>query len=130
VPVVATVAPGRRGDGTAPFFNLNADHAAGPLCAALRGSAMLFLTDVPGVLDRDKRLIPVLDPARCDALVRDGVATGGMLPKLEAARLASGHNPGAIVKIAPGGGADAILEALRPDVGTRFRASPSELSHG
>jgi acetylglutamate kinase len=122
VPVIATVAPGTDDVDGAPFYNLNADHAAGPLCRAFGCDALLFLTDVPGVLGRGGELLPSLTPADCARLVRDGTARGGMLPKLDAALLAQRENPRALVKIAPGGEPDAVLRALRADAGTRFHA--------
>lgn len=121
VSVLATVAPGPAGDAE-PFFNLNADHAAGPLCRAFDCGALLFLTDVPGVRGADGRRLPRLTPAMCEQLVADGVATGGMLPKLDAALRALRDNPQALVKIAPADAPDAVLGALRADVGTRFVA--------
>jgi len=132
VPVVATVAPGTHAADGEPFFNLNADHAAGPLCRAFGCDAVLFLTDVPGVLGADRQPLRTLTPADCDRLVRGSVATGGMLPKLEAALLALRENPRALVKIAPAGAPDAVLDALRPDVGTAFVAGPepTEADHG
>ncbi|MBZ0152766.1 MAG: acetylglutamate kinase [Planctomycetes bacterium] len=136
-PVIATVAPGSTalapGAAAAPFFNLNADHAAGPLSKALGCDAMLFLTDVPAVLGADKAPLPLLTPADCERLVHDRIATGGMLPKLEAALLALRNNPSALVKIAPAGAADAVLHALRADTGTRFvmeRTPQLETRHG
>ena len=120
VPVLATVAPGPEGGAEAPFYNLNADHAAGPLAAAFGCDAMLFLTDVPGVLGADKQLLPRLSSADCAALVQQGIATGGMIPKLEAALMAARDNPTALVKIAPANTADCVLRALQPEVGTRF----------
>ncbi len=127
VPVLATVAPRDGADGDEPFFNLNADHAAGPLCRAFACDALLFLTDVAGV-----QRLAKLTPARCDALVRAGTAKGGMLPKLEAALLALRENPRALVKIAPGGVPDAVRQALRSDVGTAFEpdAETTESHHG
>ena len=121
VPVIATVAPRAAAADGEPFLNLNADHAAGPLCRAFGCDALLFLTDVPGVLDARGELIAELTPAACEQLVRDGTATGGMLPKLDAALRALRDNPLALVKIAPGGAPDAVLHALRPDTGTSFR---------
>ncbi|MBK8097767.1 MAG: acetylglutamate kinase [Planctomycetes bacterium] len=128
-PVLATVAPGTGADAGQPFFNLNADLAAGPLCRALRCDAILFLTDVPGVLDAGRQLLPSLTPADCARLVRDGVATGGMLPKLDAALTALRDNPTALVKIAPAKAPDAVRHALRQDVGTRF-CNPEASTHG
>ncbi|MBL8722917.1 MAG: acetylglutamate kinase [Planctomycetes bacterium] len=133
VPVLATVAPGLSAQEGEPFFNLNADHAAGPLCRAFGCDALLFLTDVPGVLGADKQLLRRLTPAACAQLVATGVATGGMLPKLEAALLAVRENPRALVKIAPAGEVDAVLRALRQQVGTAFvpdDAATLEIDHG
>lgn len=123
VPVIATVAPGRAAADGEPFFNLNADHAAGPLCRAFGCDAVLFLTDVPGVLDARGERLAHLTPADCDRLVATGVAKGGMLPKLDAALTALRDNPRALVKIAPANGPDAVVSALRDSTGTRFTTS-------
>lgn len=130
VPVLATVAPARDGSG-APFFNLNADHAAGPLCRELGCGALLFLTDVPGVLDATGARLPALTPDDCERLVATGVAVGGMLPKLDAALMALRDNPKARIKIAPAGAPDCVLAALRADTGTSFITAHHEESlHG
>lgn len=123
VPVIATVAPGVHGDQSQPFFNINADHAAAPLCKAFGCDAMIFLTDVDGVRGKDGTVQRALTPTDCAALVADGVATGGMIPKLDAALLALKENPEALVKIAPADRPDAVLAALREDVGTTFCTS-------
>jgi len=128
LPVVATVAPDAAGSG--PFFNLNADHAAGPLCRAFGCDALLFLTDVPGVLDADGERLAALTPADCERLTAAGTASGGMLPKLEAALLALRQNPGGLIKIAPATGADCVRAALERHTGTRFVESHEEQSHG
>lgn len=122
VPVIATVAardPGAAGD-DAHFYNLNADLCAGPLARAFGADAMLFLTDVPGVLGADKRLLASLDTKRCTALREAGVIQGGMIPKVAAALSACEDNPRALVKIAPATGDSAVLAALHDAVGTRF----------
>jgi acetylglutamate kinase len=119
LPLVATVGPG---EPAGPFFNVNADMAAGPLASALGAQALLFLTDVPGVLGADKKLVPALTPDRCAELRAEGVVTGGMIPKVEAALAALETNPGVLVKIAPAAGPNAVLAALDPGVGTRFLA--------
>lgn len=132
VPVLGTVAPRTDAPADEPFFNINADHAAGPLCRALHCDALLFLTDVDGVLDGDGKLMPLLTEADCDRLVATGAATGGMLPKLDAARRAARENPRAIVKIAPADVHDCVRSALRDGAGSRFFASQNgkELQHG
>ncbi len=124
VPAIATtasLAPGLDGP-CERFYNINADMAAGPLAAALRCDAVLFLTDVPAVLDADERRIPALDAAGCARLRGAGVIAGGMIPKVEAALEALAAHPGALVKIAPAAGPDCVLQALLPAVGTRFQA--------
>jgi acetylglutamate kinase len=133
VPVLATVAPGTAAAASgAPFFNLNADHAAGPLCKALACDVLLFLTDVPGVLDASGARLATLTPADCERLVATGVAKGGMLPKLDAALLALRDNPRATIKIVPANAPDAVRHALRADAGTTFTMTParSEKAHG
>jgi acetylglutamate kinase len=79
IPVIAPVAPGRDGH----TYNINADTFAGAIAGALKASRLLFLTDVPGVLDRDKKLIDELSVAEAKALIRDGTISGGMIPKVE-----------------------------------------------
>ncbi|MBL8863174.1 MAG: acetylglutamate kinase [Planctomycetes bacterium] len=122
LPVLATAAPLQDGE-DAPadrFYNVNADVAAGPLARAVRADALLFLTDVPGVLDAARARIPLLTPARAAALRLAGVISGGMIPKVEAALAALAENPGRVVKIAPAAGPDAVLAALADQTGTRF----------
>lgn len=124
-PTIATSAPlaaGERGPRD-HSYNVNADLAAGPLAAALRCDALLFLTDVPGVLDASKARFASLTRARCAELKQEGVVSGGMIPKVDAALAALDAHPRGIVKIAPADGDDCVLRALADDVGTRFLAS-------
>jgi acetylglutamate kinase len=79
IPVIAPVAPGRDGH----TYNINADTFAGAIAGALKASRLLFLTDVPGVLDKDKKLIDELSVSEARALIRDGTVSGGMIPKVE-----------------------------------------------
>lgn len=79
IPVIAPVAPGRDGH----TYNINADTFAGAIAGAVRASRLLFLTDVPGVLDKDKKLIDELTVADAKALIKDGTISGGMIPKVE-----------------------------------------------
>ena len=79
IPVIAPVAPGRDGH----TYNINADTFAGAIAGALKASRLLFLTDVPGVLDRDKKLIDELTVTEAKTLIRDGTISGGMIPKVE-----------------------------------------------
>jgi acetylglutamate kinase len=79
IPVLAPVAPGRDGH----TYNINADTFAGAIAGALKATRLLFLTDVPGVLDKDKKLIDELSVSEAKALIRDGTISGGMIPKVE-----------------------------------------------
>jgi len=79
VPVLAPVATSATG-GT---FNVNADTFAGAIAGALKAKRLLLLTDVPGVLDKSKTLIPELSVADARKLIADGTISGGMIPKVE-----------------------------------------------
>ena len=74
VPVVAPVAGGAEGQS----YNINADTAAG----ALEAEYFVLISDVPGVLDADKALIPSLTRREVAKLVQEGVVSGGMIPKV------------------------------------------------
>ncbi|MCZ8259834.1 MAG: acetylglutamate kinase [Beijerinckiaceae bacterium] len=79
IPVLAPVAIGE----DAETYNVNADTFAGAIAGAMRAKRLLLLTDVPGVLDKDKKLIPQLTVDECRRLIADGTVTGGMIPKIE-----------------------------------------------
>jgi acetylglutamate kinase len=86
VPVIAPIGLGSDGE----TYNINADTAAGAIAAALGADKLLMLTDVEGVLDRDRSLISELSAAQARALIEDGTVTGGMIPKLETCLAALG----------------------------------------
>ncbi|MGO9483824.1 MAG: acetylglutamate kinase, partial [Rhodomicrobium sp.] len=79
IPVVAPLGFAR--DGTT--YNINADTFASALAASLKAKRLLLLTDVAGVLDRDKKLIHHLSVSQAKAMIADGTITGGMIPKVE-----------------------------------------------
>ncbi|MAA99057.1 MAG: acetylglutamate kinase [Stappia sp.] len=79
IPVVAPVAPGEDGE----TYNINADTFAGAIAGSLDAKRLLFLTDVPGVLDADKKLIKELTVSQARELIADGTISGGMIPKVE-----------------------------------------------
>ena len=79
IPVIAPVAPGRDGH----TYNINADTFAGAIAGALTAKRLLFLTDVPGVLDAKGELIKELSVADSRKLIADGTISGGMIPKVE-----------------------------------------------
>ena len=80
IPVIAPTGVGENGES----YNINADTAAGDIAAALQAERLLFLTDVEGILDRDKKLLPSLDRQAVERLQNEAVIEGGMLPKVEA----------------------------------------------
>ena len=79
IPVLAPVALGADGE----TYNVNADTFAGAIAGALDAKRLLLLTDVPGVLDKNKNLIKQLRIGDIPALIADGTITGGMIPKVE-----------------------------------------------
>jgi len=79
IPVIAPVAPGRDG----ATYNINADTFAGAIAGSLGAKRLLFLTDVDGVLDAKKKLIPELSVSEAKAMIREGTISGGMIPKVE-----------------------------------------------
>ena len=79
IPVLAPVAQGADG----ATYNINADTFAGAIAGALEAKRLLFLTDVPGVLDKNKVLIKHLRVGDIPGLIADGTITGGMIPKVE-----------------------------------------------
>lgn len=78
IPVIAPVGPSSDGE----TFNINADTVAGAVAAAAGASRLYVLTDVAGVADADGNLIPGLMADEAEALIRDGVIRGGMIPKV------------------------------------------------
>ena len=79
IPVIAPVGIGEDGQ----TYNINADTVAGAVAGALGARRLLMLTDVPGVLDGDKQLIPEMTIADVEAGVASGMISGGMIPKVE-----------------------------------------------
>lgn len=84
VPVIAPIGVDAEGE----TYNVNADTVAGAVAAALKAKRLLLLTDVVGVLDAKKELVRSGSVADAKALIAEGIATGGMIPKLETAMLA------------------------------------------
>jgi acetylglutamate kinase len=83
IPVIAPIAAGE--SATHPGYNINADTAASEIAASLKAKKVIFLTDTPGVLDKEKNLISSLTKEEIENLKKDGTIAGGMIPKVEAA---------------------------------------------
>ena len=81
IPVVAPIGVGANGES----FNINADLVAGKLAEILKAEKLVLLTNTPGVLDQNGKLITGLTAKDVDALFADGTLSGGMLPKISSA---------------------------------------------
>ena len=120
IPVIAPVAlKTSDGEGAShTLLNINADTAAGEIAAALGASRLVFLTDVQGVLDTSRRLIPRLTERQAQGLINSNVAAGGMIPKLEACLTAL--RAGGVSHIVDGRKPSALMDAvLGETLGTR-----------
>ncbi|WP_415398215.1 acetylglutamate kinase [Sulfurimonas sp. CS5] len=82
VPVIAPIAAGE--EMGHPGFNINADLCASYVAKAIGANKIIFLTDTPGVLNKEKKLIATLTRDEVDALKADGTIHGGMVPKVDA----------------------------------------------
>ena len=78
IPVVAPIGYGNN----SKTYNINGDTVAGALASSLSADRLLLLTDVEGVKSREGNLIPQLDPMRARKLIKDGVISEGMIPKV------------------------------------------------
>lgn len=83
IPVIAPIALGENGE-AGDIFNINGDDAAADLARGLRATKLLYLSDVPGILDRSGRLLSVLTDCQVRDLIAGGTISGGMIPKAEA----------------------------------------------
>ena len=81
IPVISPIAVGPDGEA----LNVNADTAAGAVAGALRAAKFVLMTDVEGVLDSKKQLIPSLRAGDIERLIADGTIVGGMIPKVRCA---------------------------------------------
>jgi acetylglutamate kinase len=79
IPVIAPIGVGRNGE----TYNINADTAAGAVAAALGATRLFLLTDVAGVLDKQKNLISDMSLEAARGYMTDGTISGGMIPKIE-----------------------------------------------
>jgi acetylglutamate kinase len=79
IPVIAPVGISRDGE----TLNINADTFASALAARMQAKRLLLLTDVAGVLDKEKHLIPDLTIEEARAMIKSGAISGGMIPKIE-----------------------------------------------
>lgn len=81
IPVISPI--GFSDEGQA--YNINADLVAGGIAKILQAEKLIMMTNTPGVLDKNEKLLPELSPSEIDALFADGTISGGMLPKISSA---------------------------------------------
>ena len=119
IPVVAPIGTGA--DGTT--YNINADLVAGKVAEILKAEKLVVLTNTPGVLNKDGKLLTGLTPRKIDDLVAKGVISGGMLPKIGSA-LDAARNGVKSVHIIDGRVPHAVLLEVLTDqgVGTLIRS--------
>jgi acetylglutamate kinase len=82
IPVITSIGIGPGGK----HFNVNADSAAAAVAGALKASKLILLTDVRGVLGHDGRLMSIVSSDKVNGLIKSGVITGGMIPKVRCAQ--------------------------------------------
>jgi acetylglutamate kinase len=78
IPVIAPVGVGEEGE----TYNINADLVAGKVASALKAEKLILLTDVEGVMDEKRRLIPTLDAKQAKHLMAQKIISSGMIPKV------------------------------------------------
>ena len=64
------------------IYNINADVASGSIAKELNSRRLLLMTDVEGVLDKNKKLIPEINSLIAEKMLKDGDISGGMIPKI------------------------------------------------
>jgi len=87
IPVIAPIGVGEDGQS----YNINADVVAGKLAECLKAEKLILLTNTPGLLDKDEKVLTGLSSTKVDELIADGTIYGGMLPKIRCA-LDAVHN--------------------------------------
>ena len=118
IPVIAPIGSGDEGE----TYNINADVVAGRIAEVLGAEKLMLLTNTPGVLDREGKLLSGLTPREIDALFADGTISGGMLPKISSA-LEAARGGVRSVHIIDGRVAHCLLLEIMTDhgVGTMIR---------
>jgi len=79
IPVIAPIGRGANGE----TYNVNADSAAGAIASSIAATKLLMLTDVPGILDKDGKIVSELTSIQAQKLIRNKTISGGMIPKVE-----------------------------------------------
>ena len=112
---IPVIVPMGNGDDN-KIYNINADTAAGSIAKSLTSRRLLLMTDVKGVLDKNKKLIPLLNSSFAKKMIEDGIIQGGMIPKINTC-LESLNNGVTGVAIVDGRKSHSILFELFSDKG-------------
>ena len=112
---IPVIVPMGNGDDN-KIYNINADTAAGSIAKSLTSRRLLLMTDVKGVLDKNKKLIPLLNSSFAKKMIEDGTIQGGMIPKINTC-LESLNNGVTGVAIVDGRKSHSILFELFSDKG-------------
>ncbi len=112
IPIIAPIGVGEEGTS----YNINADLVAGKLAATLQAEKLILMTNIPGLLDKDDKLLTGLTAKDVDKLIADGTIYGGMLPKISSA-LDAVHNGVTNVQIIDGRLEHAVLLEIFTDKG-------------
>ncbi len=124
IPVIAPIGVGE--DGTT--YNINADLVAGHIASELKAERLMLLTDVPGLQDKQGKLISSLGITQVNRLIEDGTITGGMLPKVNCALDAVKQGVSS-AQIIDGRVAHAVLLELLTDEGVGTMISKESITH-
>ncbi|MBN2240988.1 MAG: acetylglutamate kinase [Dehalococcoidales bacterium] len=124
VPIIASIGmnASEREEGDPATLNFNADVVAGEIAAAVHAESLIFLTDVEGIKDSEDKVLAELTREEALALIDSGVASSGMIPKINACLKAM--TAGAVTRIIDGRQPHALLNELQSKRGgTTFRLS-------
>ena len=81
IPILSSIAD----DGHGNALNVNADEMASAIATSIQAKRLILFTDVPGILDAQKKTIPIITPAQSKTLIQKQIITGGMIPKIQSA---------------------------------------------
>ena len=79
IPVISPIGIGSKGE----TFNINADYVAASIASSLNAEKLILLTDVPGIMDKKKKVVSTATSRRIKKLIQDKTISGGMLPKVQ-----------------------------------------------
>lgn len=80
IPVISPIGTDENGN----FYNINADTAASEIAISLKCKKIILLTNIDGIMDKEKKLISIIDKKQINQLIKDGTIVGGMIPKVQA----------------------------------------------